>query len=245
MSLLKNGLTLPDNVFKVRVPIIATYTEQEIELYGVPLDSNNTNGKTDKESYQNMTIVMINLDRIINIYIQGYPIYLVDQTKRDIMFKILEEYIYVNNNDVRTSLNQNIVKDERLYEIDKFVNEMFGNNKESIVKGMVSQSNGYAINMGLIPTPGSVVQQPMHLTEADNNGKPFNITDPYSRNREQPQPMQGGVYNPNVYNPNVYNPIANNEINIDMNKVTRKPTVKPDVGGNINASYISGDNNKY
>lgn len=240
MSLLKNGLTLPDNVFKVRVPIIATYTEQEIELYGVPLDVNSKNGKSDKESYQNMTVVMINLDRIINIYIQGYPIYLVDQSKRDIMFKILEEYIYVNNNDVRTSLNQNIVKDERLYEIDKFVNEMFGNNKESIVKGMVTQGNGYAINMGLIPTPGSIVQQPVHLTEADNNGKPFNITDAYSRNREQPQPMQGGVYNPNTYNP-----MINNEINIDMSKVTRQSTVKPDVGNNINASYISGDNNEY
>ena len=241
MSLLKNGMSLPDNVFKVRVPIIATYTEQEIEIYGIPLDVNNTNGRPDKESYQNMTIAMLNLDRIIDIYIQGYPIYLVDQSQKDLMFKILEEYIYVNNNDVRTSLNQNVVKDERLYEIDKFVNEMFNNNKESIVKGMVNQNNGYAINMGLMPTPGTVVQQPMHLTEEDNNGKPFNITDAYSRNRK-PQPIQGGVYNPNVYNPNVYNPIINNEINIDINKVTRKSTVKPDVGGNINASYISGDN---
>ena len=244
MSLLKNGLNLPDNVFKVRVPIIATYTEQEIEIYGIPLDVNNTNGRPDKESYQNMTIAMLNLDRIIDIYIQGYPIYLVDQSQRELMFNILEEYIYVNNNDVRTSLNQNVVKDERLYEIDKFVNEMFNNNKESIVKEVVNQNNGYAINMGLMPTPGTIVQQPMHLTEEDNNGKPFNITDAYSRNKE-PQPMQGGVYNPNVYNPNVYNPMFNNEINIDINKVTRKTTVKPDVGSNINASYISGDNNDY
>lgn len=239
MSLLKNGLTLPDNLFKVRVPIIATYTEQEINAYGLPLDvDNNKNGTANKNSYNNMTTVMLKLDKIIDIYIKGYPIYLVDNEQSKLMFKILEEYIYVNNNDVRTSLNQEVVKDDRLYEIDKFVGEMFGYNKETIVRGIVTQNNGYTINMGLMSTPGTPVHQPMHLTDNDNNGKPFNLTDAYNQPSMNNQP---NTNNQQVQQP--YNPMVNNNINIDINKVKRRSAVKPTTGSGINAAYMSNVNN--
>lgn len=139
---------LPDRLFKVRVPIMATYTEEELELFGMPLEKNN--GKVNNKSFLEMTVVMITLSRMIDIYMQGYPISIINQQESAEIYKILEDYLSGVNNTQTYSPNQITIKDDRLEEIDKFANEIFGFNRHTIVKSSMNVNHGYDLGFGLL-----------------------------------------------------------------------------------------------
>jgi len=144
-----NGYTkLPTKVFKVRVPMMATYSDEEVEILGYPIFESSEGDK--KQVYKDFSTVCINLDTMIDHYIAGYPIRIVEREDIAEIFNILEKYIEGRESDVNYSINKiHIGKDDRIDQIDKFANEMFGLNKVNIVKKSVNASNGF--NLGLMP----------------------------------------------------------------------------------------------
>ena len=72
-----NGDDLPGNLFIVRLPIIATYTEQEMEIMGLPMDNDLLKNKKTP-NLENMTNAMVTVKRMITLYSEGYPIYLIN-----------------------------------------------------------------------------------------------------------------------------------------------------------------------
>jgi len=168
---------LPPNLFKVKVPILATYDEVELELYGVSLTT--VDGDIKKNSYLEMTTVMINLDRIINIYIQGYPISIVNQNDSSTIYKILEDYLLGIDHNESYSPNRIAVKDDRLEEIDKFANEIFGLNRNTIIKNSVNVNNGFDL--------GFKAMNSIPLNTRVNSGEKVGLLAAYEDNNSLPE----------------------------------------------------------
>lgn len=140
---------LPDNLFLVRVPIIATYSEAEITHLGLPL--NMINGKPDHTTYQTMTPVYLKLDKIIDIYISGYPIRLVNTSDIETIYTILDKYVRALNDNDNFELNTAGVVEDRLYDIERFAAEIFDHNKISILKQLIRGKNGYDAKVDIMP----------------------------------------------------------------------------------------------
>jgi len=232
MSYFEKTTKLPNRLFKVRVPIIATYTEEEMKVYGLPVDI--TEGKPNKETFKEMTVAMFNLDKIIDMYINGYPIYIVNPNDSKEIFKILEEYIAIQNNKVSHSLNTPTYEEKRLHEIDKFVSEMFGYNKNTIVQDIIKPTNGYAIDFGLMHTPGTITNNPFGVhdlvaVEKEQEDGYRKVTEYVPRSQQN----QHGYQQPNLPN-------------IDMSTIERQSAVKPGFGNNNfgNSNFTLEDLNK-
>lgn len=173
---------LSRKLYKVNVPIIATYSEEELEVYGVGLDLRD--GETVKESYESMTRVMINIDKMIDIYLQGYPITILDQNESAEIYKELERYLTGVNHTQDYSPNRMRVKDERLEEVDKFAAEIFGFNRNTIVKSNVSTAGGFDLGAHLMNG-----HRPLHSVRHDNEPvRKMGLLGAYENNDEYEEP---------------------------------------------------------
>lgn len=217
-DLLVNGINLPDTLYSVRVPMLATYTEEELEIFGIPLDVNDKN-KADINTYKNTTVCMMNINRIIDTYLNGYPIGLTNPDEAMILFKTLEAYLNIHVNKIQRSINAPVKQDSRLMEIDKFVTEIFDYNRNAIVKDMVGVGSGFNLNIGLMNTPGTITNNGFNIPSNDDNSsyRGSGITSGY---REQ-QPIY----------------VQPNQINIDIDEVKRKSVIK--MGSGITSGYMN------
>jgi hypothetical protein len=144
-----NRLDLPSKLYTVKVPTIATYTEEEIAIYGLPMNVDENNKQ--QEMYQNFTTVMYCIDKMIDMYIEGYPIKLVNPEDVREIFMILDNYMESKRPTSNVSLNVRIDKDNRLAEIDKFMSEMFDYNKHTVIGTQVNKGNVFGMgNLNLM-----------------------------------------------------------------------------------------------
>ena len=140
---------LPKDLFLVRVPIVATYSEYEMTNLGLPV--NIINGQPDMKTYNTMTPVYLDLDRIIDIYINGYPIRLINHDDLDKIYAILDSYVRGLNENNNYELNMVGVVEERLYDIERFAAEIFDENKLSLLKKIINFRNGYDAKVEIMP----------------------------------------------------------------------------------------------
>lgn len=231
---------LPDTLFLVRVPIICTYSEEEIDIFGLPMSSDNL-GNQFNDTFKDLTTVMINVDKMIDIYIQGYPIYILNKEDSITIFKILEDYLAGTVNNPVAFLNQAHIEENRLQDIERFAEEMFGLNKHTIVGKIISDNNSIGFGMDgfdLMPmkTPEQVINETVvsrgvtvKSTTLDPN---VNLTPPVNR-----MPLNHTAY-PYVPEPKIENNTVNSvksyaylydtipDVNIDISKVTRRPNYR-------------------
>jgi hypothetical protein len=213
---------LPTRLFLIRVPIIATYSDDEMMLYGLPTDT--INDKPDPKCYENMTTSMMNIDRMISIYENGFRISIIKQEESAIIYKALEQFLIDWNTTIQYSPNMatNTKKDDRLESIDKFLTEMFDSNRPTILKDIAGSQMGYSMDMGLMSSYGGMANNKPNVV--NQGGRNMGITAGYDQPQEQP--TMGN--NNNTY-------IQPYMPNIDVNKVVRKNIIK--LGGNITAGY--------
>lgn len=143
MARITNG-KLPSKLYKVEIPVIATYTEEEMALYGMPMSVVN-NSKFERD-YNARVVVMLNIDRMIDIYALGFPIRLINSDEVTEIYNILDNYVNDRHEDM-TTLNRPHYNDERMTIIDRFAQEMFGINKINIVNKETKLNNGYDIGL--------------------------------------------------------------------------------------------------
>lgn len=198
---------LPNRLFLVRVPIICTYEEVEAEILGMPTTYDFTNDRIlDKKAYNSLTTCMLPLTKLIDIYNNGYEVYIVNQEDVSTIYTILDEYltstIAVKNNFV---LNAELVEEDRIDGIEKFAKEMFGLNKGPILRSMVNieHVNGFDLNMNLMtPTPRA---RTINLNETSSNTNnylpttqtsyPMTVDEVNTRKKESIAPSIGDVGN--------------------------------------------------
>ena len=89
---------LPKKKFLCKVPLISTYEPEMLELLGLPQAIDNQGNQFD--IYNNMTMVMIDIDRMIELYKTGYRIAVLKKSDATEIYNILERYYY----DIEDSL---------------------------------------------------------------------------------------------------------------------------------------------
>lgn len=223
---------LEDRMFMVRVPMICTYSDVEIEHLGVPIDHGyNEVGQfvENTRAYNNLTTCMLPLSRLIEIHSSGYPIHLVNREDNSVIYNILEEYLgkLITIKD-SALLNMGKVEEGLLESIEKFVDEMFGLNKGDIVRNMINTADTGSYNIGLDimkPTPlnpyaaTEVTSSSIKSRPANHISYPISVDDlrKDAENEVRRSKVQVGADVSYVYE-------TVPEFNID--KVTRKPSYR-------------------
>ncbi len=128
-------------LFSVRVPIISTYSEQELETVGVPV--NVIDGKKH-DSYNEMTLVMITIADMVEKYNNGMPITVVNEKDIIEIYDVVQKHLNAWKFQKITSPNQaQIGVDDDLILMDKFINEVFNINKRNIVDSSELNKNSF------------------------------------------------------------------------------------------------------
>ena len=113
---------LPKKKFLCKVPLISTYEPEMLELIGLPQAIDNQGNQFD--IYNNMTTVMIDIDRMIELFKTGYRIAVIKRSDVTEIYNILERYYYDVEEDMNYSLNRKAVKEDRLDDINNFIDEI-------------------------------------------------------------------------------------------------------------------------
>ena len=214
---------LPGKLFMVRVPIVATYSDEELELLGIPLSTviegsgEYESRRYDKNCYKELTTVMLPLTKIIDIYCAGMRIQLVNHKDTLVIYRLLENYIAGIESTPHMLNMENTVPDERLENIKKFAQEMFAINSGRIADGIadeMSNNNPFKNKIAFMPRvnkPKVLQFQPKKFVDhsprldyslpTEHQRYPF--TKPTVKPIEQPnfnyQPIQQEFVQPPVY----------------------------------------------
>jgi hypothetical protein len=225
----KNYRKLPTKLYLVRVPIIATYSQAELDLYGIPTDF--VDGKEEKESYKEFTNAMIPIARMIEMYEFGYPIKIINKKDSVAIYNALEKYLKDWSVDFRYSPNMKVdtIDKDRLELIDKFLNEVFDFNKGSIVKDIAGQQSGYQMNTPVMGVHMANTQNEVPRSNEQPRGQAVGMMSGYGPGTEdiaQEQP---------TLKPPTYNRYRQPNIpKVDLNEVKRKKLVERDASFNYN-----------
>jgi len=225
----KSYRKLPTKLYLVRVPIIATYSQAELDLYGIPTDF--IDGKEQKESYKEFTNAMIPIASMINMYENGYPIKIINHNDSVEIYNSLEKYLKDWSVDFRYSPNMKVdtIDKDRLELIDKFLTEVFDFNKGSIVKDIAGQQQGYQMNTPVMGVHMLQTQNEVPRSNEVQRGQAVGMMSGYGpgeQNIAQEEPtLQPPRYN-RYRQPNIPE--------VDLNEVKRKKLVERDASFNYN-----------
>lgn len=140
--------SLPNDLFMVKVPIVATYEEREITTFGLPVSIDQTDG-VYMDTYKELTTVMLPISRIIDIYISGYPIHIVNKDDIIKIYEIIDEYMSGTNQNSMVSINREIVEEDRMDDIVRFAKEILNINRETITNDVKKQIYSHGFDLGM------------------------------------------------------------------------------------------------
>jgi len=169
---------------------------------------------------------------ILRIYSDGYPIQIINADESAELYKSLEQYIKDWTVDLRYSPNMKVdqVDNDYLMLIDKFLTEVFGYNKDVIVKDMAAQTTAYQINVGVM-TP-LVGHGHIKNNTVATRGKATGMMDGYGYEGDasttpelEPSPIAAMYRNPN-------------QPTINLDAVERVETIKPKIKKRYSISEI-------
>jgi len=203
---MKSYVKLSTKLYRVTIPMVATYTEAEMDMLGVPIDNESGNPITD--SFNKLTTVMLKLDRIIDIYTNGYPITINNDYDVINIYNELEQYLAGTKGRNVTSINQQPVIEKRFEEIDHFCNDIFQNNRHLIEQAATTHVQGFDLG---IPKMEAISTTPTKYDNADvgqNKGvmegynNPTNSSQRHNGyiNRQTPQIKRTPMYTPTFDN---------------------------------------------
>lgn len=137
-------------MFKVRVPVLATYTEYELDNFGIPLTHDLNNDTSSINSVMDMTTVYLPITRLIDIYSNGYTIMLIELDKLPFFYNTLSDYLYLIKNNINTGINRKNIMDDRVDFINNFAKEVYENNKRFIDRSVIKELDGFSIGFNLM-----------------------------------------------------------------------------------------------
>lgn len=128
-----------NQIFLVRVPIIATLTPLDSTVLGLPVTYTQFDGNVyyNEQTYFESTNVMINLHKILEIFSNGYPVSVIDNKTMTAIYEILEIFVFevknfLDNFKLQDKLRQ-ILQDE--YDITmRFLTEILHYNQTTLEK---------------------------------------------------------------------------------------------------------------
>lgn len=119
-------IELPTGSYFCYVPQIATYTEQELNYYGVPQE-----GYLDELGNANlnkMILVKWTISEMLDAYISGYRIVLENRNDITSITDKIDEYFEAVNRIITSTSGYGVKFDERLEMLDNFNRSIYTNN---------------------------------------------------------------------------------------------------------------------
>lgn len=121
-----------EKLYPAKVPIISTYNEVELDLYGIPYGS--VNGKLEDMS-KDLVSVEITVNRMVEMFENGFQILLPNADDITEIYMAIQNHIHHCQNVIRRSPNKNTqVPEEDLIRLDAFAKAIFDVNKQKIVR---------------------------------------------------------------------------------------------------------------
>jgi len=132
-----------NKLYKVRVPLLSTYSEEELDIVGIPF---NVIDGDNHDAHELTTIVMIPIVSMVEKYNNGFSVAVVEPRDMDQIYDVITNHLLAWRNHRATSLNQTALPAEDLVLLDKFAQEIFGNNKKTIIKTNVIATKAFGGN---------------------------------------------------------------------------------------------------
>lgn len=133
---------LSKKLYKVRVPSIATYSDAELKRSGMlpvrVLGSSEPYGSEllaqieQQSPLAQETTIMINISRMIDIYIKGFPIKVINENDVIDIYNQLEDYFSGSATETDQIFNVRKYYDDKLPIIDRFLTDIFSQHKIAI-----------------------------------------------------------------------------------------------------------------
>jgi hypothetical protein len=138
---------LPKKLYKVRVPLISTQSEYDISrgtVFTGEVTSYSPGYEADPDKslddfiIQQPTLVMLNLDGIIEKFMKGFYVSVVNPNDVIDIYNTLEDYYSGSATETDEIFNIDIVKDDRIPYINNLLNCMFKEHKEAIARSKLN-----------------------------------------------------------------------------------------------------------
>lgn len=123
---------LPNTIYTVKVPLLATLDEYDMLSGELPYKEG-TDG-TKISQHNDMCIVGITIDKMLNIYSNGFPIRVLNKEDLFDIYNNLKRYLLDADKDDLISINKRAHEDERMPDIKRFIQEIFDNNKHLLTE---------------------------------------------------------------------------------------------------------------
>lgn len=165
---------LPTKLYKVSVPIIATYDSEDIDLFGLPVSYIDDEDNYDPNSYKERTVAMFNLRKILDAYENGYTVRLIDKKDVQEIYDTLTEFLLYTKNIPDPYFRDNIDEEEvnTIRVIDRFLTDIFDIHKIAIVDNEASKHKAYK-TIGNIMGNGTLLNSKSNNQHSRNNRNSF------------------------------------------------------------------------
>jgi len=127
-------------LYHVRIPVLATYSDAELDLIGIPM---NVIDGANKDVSAELTDAMLPISRLAELYNNGFKITLIDNRDINEIYNAIDKHLQTWQGKQMFSLNVGTGPVDDLKILDKFANEMFSNNKVTIVDELTNAPNAY------------------------------------------------------------------------------------------------------
>lgn len=123
---------LPNTIYTVKVPLLATLDEYDMLSGELPYKEGSDG--TRIKQHNDMCIIGINIDKMLEIYSNGFPIRVLNKEDLFDIYNNLKHYVLDTDRDNLISINQRAHDDERIPDIKRFLEEIFENNKHLVTE---------------------------------------------------------------------------------------------------------------
>ena len=130
-------------LYNVRVPVLSTYTNAELDVVGIPM---NVIDGSRKNNMAELVEVMIPISDMIEKYKNGFKITVVKPDDVIHIFNVIQKHLLAWKNQNRYSVNQELGPNDDLVIMDKLANEIFNGNKITIVKDSEVEDTGWSLD---------------------------------------------------------------------------------------------------
>lgn len=119
--------TLPNTIYTVKVPLLATLDEYDMLSGELPYKEGTDGNRI--QQHHDMTVVGMTIDRMLEVYSNGFPIRIMNKSDLFEIYNTLKRYYLDADKDNLLSINQRAHDDERIPDIKKFLQEILSNNE--------------------------------------------------------------------------------------------------------------------
>lgn len=122
-------IALWDILYKVKVPMQYLISETYIREFGIPSSGNKEIDAAQNSQY---TVTYLNIDRMVELYREGAPIYVLESEAPKKIYEAISEHLHAWKDTIENGINVNAAPYEDLILLDNFAHAIYENAKYTL-----------------------------------------------------------------------------------------------------------------